>query len=127
MFAIRQPEVCAIASFGDMRMYLCRRWDTPQSRFGDLVVVGFLLVQCLDGAFTYLGATIWGPGIEANPLVSSAIAVAGLGAGLFATKFMAIGFGIVLHLHRVHNLVALLTAIYVAAAILPWTALFLSL
>jgi len=30
-----------------------------------------------------------------------------------------------LHLRRVHNLVALLTAIYFAAAVLPWTALFL--
>ena len=32
-----------------------------------------------------------------------------------------------LHLRRVRNLVALLTSIYVAAAILPWTALFLTL
>jgi hypothetical protein len=31
-----------------------------------------------------------------------------------------------LHLRRVHNLVALLTAIYFTAAILPWTALFLT-
>jgi len=34
--------------------------------------------------------------------------------------------GISLHLGRVHGLVAVLTAIYVAAAILPWTAIFLS-
>jgi hypothetical protein len=31
-----------------------------------------------------------------------------------------------LHLRRVHNLVALLTVIYLAAAIVPWTALFLA-
>jgi hypothetical protein len=105
--------------------HLCRRWDARRSRFGDLVVVGFVLVQFLDGVFTYLGVSIWGPGIEANPLVSLAVAALGLGTGLVGAKLVAIGFGIVLHLRRVHNLVALLTAIYVAAAILPWTALFL--
>jgi len=31
-----------------------------------------------------------------------------------------------LHLRRVHNLVAMLTVIYVTGAILPWTAFFLA-
>jgi hypothetical protein len=106
---------------------LHRRWDSRPSLFGDLVVLGFLIVQSLDGAFTYLGMRIWGPGIEANPLVHSVVAVAGLGVGLVGAKLLAMGFGILLHLYRVHTVVALLTAIYVAAAIVPWTALFLSL
>jgi hypothetical protein len=109
-----------------MARLLCRRWDAGRCVFGDLVVLGFVLVQCLDGAFTYLGVTMWGPGIEANPLVSAAVATAGLGAGLAGAKLMAIGFGILLHLRRVHNLVALLTAVYVATAIVPWTAIFLT-
>lgn len=105
---------------------LVKRWEEPKSRFGDLVVVGFLLMQCLDAVFTYLGIRIWGPDIEANPLISSAMAGAGVVAGLGAVKAVAIGCGILLHLWRVHNLVALLTAIYFTAAILPWTALFLT-
>jgi hypothetical protein len=104
---------------------LVKRWDA-KSRFGDLAVIGFLLVQCLDAVFTYRGIGIWGPSIEANPLISSAMATAGVVAGLCAAKGVAIGFGMLLHLHRVHSLVALLTAIYLAAAILPWTALFLT-
>jgi hypothetical protein len=104
---------------------LYKRWDEPRSLFGDLIVVGFVLMQCLDGVFTYLGVSIWGSAIEANPLISSAMAAAGVAAGLGCAKLVAIGFGILLHLRRVHNLVALLTAIYFAAAILPWTALFL--
>jgi hypothetical protein len=104
---------------------LVRRWG-PRSRFGDLVIVGFLLMQCLDAVFTYLGIATWGPSIEANPLISSAVAVAGVIAGLAAAKGVAIGFGMLLHLRRVHNLVALLTAFYFAVAILPWTALFLT-
>lgn len=105
---------------------LYRRWDNSRSLFGDLVVIGFVLAQVLDGVFTYLGVRTWGLGIEANPVVSSAVAIAGLGAGLAVVKLVAIGFGALLHVRRVHNLVALLTAIYVAGAILPWTAIFMS-
>ena len=46
-------------------------------------------------------------------------------AGLGGAKAVAIGFGILLHLRRVHNVVALLTVIYFTIAVLPWTALFL--
>ena len=85
-----------------------------------------MLAQGLDGMFTYVGVQFWGPDIEANPIVSSTVRLVGLGAGLTAVKLVAVGFGMALHLRRVHNVVALLTAIYFVAAILPWTALFLS-
>lgn len=103
---------------------LYKRWDTPNSLFGDLALLGFLVVQCLDGVFTYLGIIVWGPGIEANPIVSSAVAYAGVGTGLTAAKVVAICCGVGLHLRRVHNLVAFLTLFYVVVAILPWMALF---
>jgi predicted CDP-diglyceride synthetase/phosphatidate cytidylyltransferase len=105
---------------------LYKRWDTPRSMFGDLMVVTFLVTQCLDGVFTYLGVNIWGLAIEANPLISTAMALGGVVAGVASAKAVAIGFGILLHLRRVHNLVAALTAIYLTVAILPWTALFLT-
>jgi hypothetical protein len=105
--------------------HLSTRWDNPRSRFGDFAMLAFFTAQVLDGIFTYVGVSVWGPTIEANPLVSSAVAVAGLGAGLTGVKAVAIGLGMLLHLRRLHNLVALLTAIYVATAILPWTAIFL--
>jgi hypothetical protein len=103
-----------------------KRWEGSKDLFGDLVVVSFLVVQYMDGVFTYLGVRIWGPGIEANPLVSSAMTTAGVAVGLGGAKAVAIGFGILLHLRGVHKLVALLTALYFTAAILPWTALFLT-
>jgi hypothetical protein len=103
-----------------------RRWSSPRALFGDVVVLGFLIVQSLDGAFTYLGVCRWGPGIEANPLVSSVVAVAGLGAGIVLAKLAAIAFGILLHLRQVHGVVAFLTALYFWAAIVPWAALFLT-
>jgi hypothetical protein len=106
--------------------HLYKRWEEPRSLFGDLMVLTFVATQCLDGVFTYLGVAIWGPGIEANPLISSAMGAVGVGYGVGCAKAIAIGFGMLLHLRRVHNLVAALTAIYFAAAILPWTALFLA-
>jgi len=106
--------------------HLYRRWEEPRSRFGDAVVIASLLVQCLDGIFTYLGVSTWGPGIEANPIVSSAMTIGGLAIGLACAKLVAIAFGMVLHLTRVHNVVALLTAIYFTVAIVPWAALFLA-
>ena len=102
---------------------LYKSWDEPRSRFGDAMVVAFLVMQCLDGVFTYLGVGIWGPTIEANPIVASAMTAGGLTVGLFGAKLVAIGFGIVLHLRRVHNLVALLAAVYFTVAIVPWALL----
>ncbi len=95
--------------------------------FGDLAVIGFLLVQVLDGGLTYFGLHTWGTSIEANPFVSSAVSYAGVAGGLAAAKLTAMAFGVLLHLKGVHRTVAFLTAFYIAVAIVPWTLLFLSL
>lgn len=95
--------------------------------FGDFVVIVFFIVQALDGALTYLGLHTWGPSIEANPLVSSAVTYAGAGTGLAAAKLFAAGLGMVLHLRRVHLIIAFLTAFYIVVAIVPWTILFLGI
>lgn len=91
--------------------------------FGNLSVIAFLLVQYLDGFYTYAGFTIWGLGIEANPLIRSAVGVVGPGTGLAIAKLVAIGFGMMLHLRGVHVAVAALTGIYLVLSTLPWTAL----
>jgi hypothetical protein len=99
----------------------------PYSRFGDIAVITFMVVQALDGVLTYLGVHIWGPAVEANPLISSAVSFAGVGTGVAMAKLFAVGLGMILHLRRVHGVVALLTAFYLAVAIVPWAMLFLSL
>jgi hypothetical protein len=115
------------AHTGIARTSLCSRLDSPHGLFGDLAMVVFIVVQCLDGALTYLGVHTWGLSIEANPLVHSAVSYAGVGTGLAATKAFAVALGIALHLRRVHLIVALLSVFYLAVAILPWTMLFLTL
>ena len=109
-------------------MNLSMASETPSnSRFGDIAVVTFMVVQALDGILTYMGVHIWGPSVEANPLISSAVSVAGLGTGVAMAKLFAVVLGMVLHLRRVHGVVALLTAFYLAVAIVPWAMLFLTL
>jgi hypothetical protein len=109
------------------------QWDTPiptmwtrstrRSRFGDLILVLFLLAQSLDGVLTYVGVTTFGIGIEANPLIAGLITHVGEGAALLGAKATAAALGIALHLAHVHTAVALLTVFYLLVAIIPWTAI----
>jgi hypothetical protein len=103
-------------------------WNLPvrRSLFGDAVLVLFLLAQCFDGVFTYVGVVSFGVGIEANPLVATLMTALGHGLGLMAAKAIAIFLGIGLHLRQVHSAVALLAAFYLAVAVVPWVAILFS-
>ena len=94
-----------------------------RSRFGDAMLVLFLLAQCLDGVFTYVGVMTFGLGIEANPLITALMVYFGEGVALLGAKCVASALGIMLHLRQVHGAVAALAAFYVAVAIVPWTAI----
>jgi Domain of unknown function (DUF5658) len=102
---------------------LWKPWASPRSRFGDVALVAFLLVQLFDGVLTYLGIITYGPGAEGNPVISSMMQTFGHAGGLMTAKFTAAGLGAALHFRRVHGLIAALTGLYVAAAIVPWAAL----
>ena len=98
-------------------------WSPRRSLFGDVVLVVFLLAQCFDGVFTYVGVMSFGIGIEANPIISTLMVHLGHGTALMSAKIVAAVLGIGLHLRQVHSAVALLAVFYIAAAILPWTVL----
>jgi len=90
------------------------------SRFGNFVLIAFLLAQALDGIFTYLGVRSMGPDAEGNPLLAWLMEIFGEGPALAGAKLMAGTFGIALHLTAVHRIVAALTLLYFGAAVLPW-------
>ena len=98
-------------------------WNQPDSRtlFGDLVIVTFLLAQCLDGIFTYVGVLTYGLAVEANPIIAALIASFGCGPALAGAKIVAAALGICLHMRQIHGAVAALSAFYLAAAIVPWS------
>ena len=102
------------------------RWifnRSGESFFGNLAVIAFLAVQACDGVLTYIGLATFGHHMEGNPVVAGLTLIFGVGPGLAGVKLMAGLFGIGLHLAGVHRLIAVLTAFYVALAVVPWTAL----
>jgi hypothetical protein len=98
-------------------------WLRRSLTFGNLAILAFLVVQALDGMFTYVGIVSFGPAVEGNPLLSWMIGTIGAAPALAGAKMAASFFGIILHLTAVHRTVALLAALYVSAAILPWVQL----
>jgi uncharacterized membrane protein len=100
-------------------------WSRPvhRSLFGDAALILFLLAQCFDGVFTYVGVATFGLTVEGNPIIVALMTTFGQGVALTGAKIVAAALGICLHLREVHGTVALLTGFYVAAAIVPWTAL----
>jgi uncharacterized membrane protein len=99
------------------------RFANPTRRVADIVVVVFLAAQACDGVFTYVGVSLYGVGIEGNPLLAWLMAAIGEGPALAAAKVTAGALGIALHLTAVHRILAALSAFYVAVAILPWIAI----
>jgi uncharacterized membrane protein len=95
----------------------------PTARFADVVVVVFLAAQACDGVLTYVGVSVYGVGIEGNPLLAWLMTTVGEGPALATAKGMASAFGITLHLMAVHRVLAALSLFYVAVAILPWVAI----
>src|SRR5678815_2168909 len=94
-----------------------------RSLFGDLAILAFLVAQCLDGVFTYIGVNTFGLAVEANPIIAGLMASVGHGTALVGAKALAGALGVCLHLREIHSAVALLAGFYVAVVIVPWIAI----
>ena len=90
------------------------------SKTANVAVVLFLIAQACDGVLTYVGVSVYGPTIEANPMLGWLMGAMGQGMALATAKVIAGAFGIALHLCAVHKVVAALAGFYVIVAILPW-------
>jgi uncharacterized membrane protein len=95
---------------------------TQSERFGNTAIILFFVAQAMDGVLTYLGVNMLGRDIEGNPLLHWLMGATGHGPALAIAKLSAAGFGIILHLASVHRAVALLTLLYLTAAVVPWMA-----
>jgi hypothetical protein len=102
------------------------RWifsRSAESRFGNAAVIAFLCAQACDGVLTYVGLAVLGTHMEGNPLIAVLMSSMGAGPALAGAKLTAGSLGCALHLFGAHRLLAVLTLIYLAAAVLPWIAL----
>ena len=82
--------------------------------------LAFVVVQILDGVMSYVGVSLYGPGIEANPLVGWYLSAFGPAVGFTAAKLFAVTCGAVLYVTARHQWVAVLTVIYLVFAVGPW-------
>ena len=103
--------------------------STPGKRsvFGDAAIVLFLVLQAADGVLTYVGVKTLGLGMEANPLLLALMVTLGQAPAVLCAKGVAVALGMSLHLIGVHKIVALLSAIYLTAAVIPWAGLLIML
>jgi hypothetical protein len=86
----------------------------------EVLWLAFVSVQALDGAMSYIGVTLHGPAIEANPLVAWYMGAFGPAVGFTAAKLFAVMCGAVLYLTARHRWVAVLTLLYLVFAVGPW-------
>jgi hypothetical protein len=99
---------------------------SPRSRFGDAVLLVFLVAQVCDGVLTYVGVHTFGASIEANPVVAWYIAGLGVGTALIAAKGLAFSCAALLYLFDRHRTLAALAVLYAVVAVVPWLTLLLS-
>lgn len=80
----------------------------------------FVVFQVADGLMTYGAVSIFGSSAEANPLLRTLIHLAGAGPALLGAKVLACGCGALLYIVGTIRTLAVLTALYLFAAIVPW-------
>lgn len=91
-----------------------------------LVLLLFLAAQAFDGIFTYVAVSAYGLAAEGNLLLATWMALIGPAPTLLGAKGLAAACGVFLYLRGVHRTLALLTVIYAAAAVGPWTLVYLA-
>jgi hypothetical protein len=99
---------------------------SQRSRFGEAVLLAFLVAQVCDGVCTYVGVHAFGTGIEANPIVAWYITGLGVVTALIAVKGLAFSCAALLYYLACHRTLAALAALYAVAAVVPWLTLLLS-
>ncbi|MBA3949180.1 MAG: hypothetical protein H0X44_04465 [Acidobacteria bacterium] len=93
----------------------------PRMLGHQLVFAAFLLTQILDGILTYAGISAFGIAAEGNPLLGWLMASYGELIALAGAKILAAGCGVALYILAVDRLIAVLTLVYIGAALIPWT------
>ena len=85
-----------------------------------LILALFLMTQAFDGLFTYTAVRADGLQAEGNVILATWMSLVGPFPALFGAKLLAAGCGVLLYKLGVHRTLALLTALYVIAAVGPW-------
>jgi len=109
-----------VAISGFERPAFLKRWRLSGAQ---LLFLAFVTVQALDGAMSYVGVSLHGPSIEANPLVAWYLGAFGPAVGFTMAKLFAVTCGAVLYVTARYRWVAILTLVYIVFAVGPWVQL----
>ena len=109
-----------VAISGFERPAFLKRWRLSGTQ---LLFLAFVTVQALDGAMSYVGVSLHGPSIEANPLVAWYLGAFGPAVGFTMAKLFAVTCGAVLYVTARYRWVAILTLVYIVFAVGPWVQL----
>jgi hypothetical protein len=116
-------SVPAVVSTSNAPILSPREGDIRRARRlsrAEVLWLAFVSVQALDGAMSYIGVSLHGPAIEANPLVAWYLSALGPAVGFTAAKLFAVMCGAVLYVTARHKWVAVLTLLYLVVAVGPW-------
>ena len=86
-----------------------------------LWLVLFVLLQLADGVLTYAAVERFGTAAEGNPILAWLMSAYGEVIALAGAKILAACCGVALHVLAVDRLLAVLTLVYIGAALVPWT------
>jgi hypothetical protein len=92
----------------------------PAVKGAGLVLAIFIVFQVSDGLMTYMAVQAFGIQAEGNPLLVTWMHLAGPGHTLLGAKILACACGVLLYARGVVSVLALLTLLYLWAAIIPW-------
>jgi hypothetical protein len=89
-------------------------------RSSRLILLLFLVAQLADGLFTYVAVSAYGPAAEANVVLAVWMAIIGPAPTLLVAKAVAAGAGVFVYRRGLHDVLAVLTAMYAVVAVGPW-------
>lgn len=93
----------------------------PRSRTRAIYLLAlFAGVQLADGVATLAGVGRFGPSVEANPILASAIVIFGAVPTLLTAKLIGILLGAVIYARAQYLVMAILLLVYVLGAIDAW-------
>ena len=112
---------CALSKLVSLHIHelVGLRLRDSQTRALALVAL-FVSVQIADALLTVSGIDRFGVAAEANPMLATSVIVFGPAVSLMVAKSVAVCGALVLFRLSRHVLLALLTLMYVYAAIVPW-------
>jgi hypothetical protein len=88
--------------------------------FSRLTLLLFLTFQAADGLMTYGVASLFGAGVEGNPIIATWMHIIGVGPAVFVAKIASAAGGILLYVRGVHLWLAACTVFYAFGAVIPW-------